>query len=456
MATGANISELYGKETLTASHPHCDPYGMPPEGIPIRFEYPGKLPESQVLAPLQIEFCKLDKQLEDSSPQIDIHSNAFILADNFIGLHAILASGVKPKLIYLDPPYGTGLDFQSRDLEHAYKDTLRPTQYVEFMRRRLILMREILADDGSIYVHIGHQMISHMKVLMDEVFGVKNFRNLITRRKCSSKNFTKNQYSNIHDYVLFYSKSSSYIWNQPGIRPDDDWINKEYPKTDTKGRYKLVPIHAPGIRRGETGSPWRGQLPPPGKHWQYQPSKLDELDEAGEIHWSKNGNPRRKVYLTNDKMVSLSDYWDAYRDAHHQSICITGYPTEKNINMLKMIIEASSNKGDLVLDPFCGSGTTMHAAEMVGRRWIGIDTSFLAAKTIFNRLNHGLKPMGDYVLRSESAIPKDGLLLFNPEELDATDTPKHPAIDYTFYYDKWLEEIHKTEIEDIKNAYRSV
>jgi len=241
-------------------------------------------------------------------------------------------------------------------------------------------------------------MLAHLKVVMDEVFGEKNFRNLIARRKCSSKNFTTKQYSNLNDYVLFYTKSNTYKWNQPGIAPDKAWIDKEYTKVDDFGRrYKLVPVHAPGTRNGETGKEWKGKMPPKGKHWQYKPSKLDEFDRQGDIHWSKTGNPRRKVYWTKDKKLSLSDYWMDYRDAHHQSIKITGYPTEKNFEMLKMIVGASSDEGDLVVDPFNGSGTTIHAAKELNRRYIGMDASFTAAKATIERFRYGVKAMGDYV-----------------------------------------------------------
>ena len=148
--------------------------------------------------------------------------------------------------------------------------------------------------------------------------------------------------------------------------------------------------------------------PPPGKHWQYSPSKLDEFDRQGDIHWSRNGNPRRKIYWAMDKKVALTDYWDGYRDAHHQSIKITGYPTEKNLEMLQMIVKASSEPGDLVIDPFCGSGTTLQAARDSDRPYIGIDASFIAAKAAMRRMRHGLEPMGDYVTgkkRSSKAQP---------------------------------------------------
>lgn len=424
MATGINKSERLSKEAQLAARPHHDPHPLPPDHSEVSLSYPGKLAKEDALEPVDLDFSSV------SSRKIkrigSIRPNSFVLCDNYFGLHDLIASQTPAQLIYLDPPYGTGLDFQSRDLQHAYKDNLAPAAYIEYMRRRIILMREVLSDDGSIYVHIGHQMLAHLKVIMDEVFGASNFRNLITRKKCSSKNFTKNQFSNIHDYILFYTKSSRYIWNKPGIAPEKDWIDREYPKLDKKGRYKLVPIHAPGVRNGATGSEWRGMMPPPGKHWQYTPDKLDALDAEGEIHWSKNGNPRRKVYLTKDKMLGLSDYWDQYRDAHHQSIKITGYPTEKNFEMLKMIVNASSNPGDTVVDPFCGSGTTLHAANDLGRKWIGFDQSFTAAKTVIRRMRHGVEAMGDYVNRG---TVENSLELFSPNP---------PSADFSFLVDSWL------------------
>jgi len=303
-------------------------------------------------------------------------------------------------------------------------------------------MLELLSDQGSIYVHIGHQMLGEMKLILDEVFGAKNFRNIITRRKCSSKNFTKHQYANLNDYILFYSKSDSYTWNQPMENPDPDWIAKEYPKVDSKGQYKLVPVHAPGTRRGETGGLWRGEMPPAGKHWQYTPTRLDEFDAKGEIHWSKNGNPRRKVYLPADKGLALTDYWDKYRDAHHQSILITGYPTEKNFEMMKMIVAASSNPGDLVIDPFSGSGSTVHAADVLGREWIGIDQSLLAVKTAIKRLTLGRNPMGDFV---KGETPPD---LFS--EFKAS-TVQHETVsaEFSLLVDHEISKLHPAEVSGL-------
>ena len=396
MATGITKREQHSLDAISALDFYKEPAPLPNAAATATLSYPNKAPDGDIIQHFPRRFIRMGK--EEEHPLEEMPDNAFILDDNFFVLNRLLREHKKATLFYLDPPYGTGFDFHSRDLEHAYKDSMGQAEYLEFMRRRLILMRECMADDGSIYVHIGHQMLAPLKVVMDEIFGADNFRNLITRRKCSSKNFTRKQYANINDYLLFYSKGREYKWNQPGIDPEQAWIEKEYPKIDKLGRcFKLVPVHAPGTRNGKTGQPWRGMLPPPGKHWQYAPSKLDELDRGGDIHWSRNGNPRRKVYWTPDKKVAFTDYWDKYRDAHHQSIKITGYPTEKNLEMIKMIVGASSEPSDLVIDPFCGSGTTLHAACDLGRRYIGIDASFSAAKATLRRMRHGLEPMGDYV-----------------------------------------------------------
>ena len=441
MATGIVKGEKLGDDALLADSARSEPFPLPSNKDSFELKYPNKLSKEEILGDVDHEYSSVN-YLGEVSPQASINANAFLLADNFYGLKKLIESHANTvSLIYLDPPYGTGKDFQSRALKHAYKDVFGTASWIEFMRRRLILMRELLSDNGSIYIHIGHQMLFHLKLVMDEVFGENNFRNMIVRKKCSSKNYTKNQYPNLNDYILFYSKTDSYIWNQPCVPATEEWINKEYTKKDEKGRFKLVPIHAPGVRNGETGKPWKGMNPPKGKHWQLTPDKLDELDAKGEIHWSKNGNPRRKVYLPPNKQRPLTDYWDQYRDAHHQSIKITGYPTEKNLDMLKMIISASSNEGDIVLDPFNGSGTTIHAANDLGRSWIGIDQSFTAAEATLKRLRHGLEKMGDYVNGKEADRTND---MFTA---DLAPFPTNFLAKFDFYVDSDVLKKHYDEVQ---------
>lgn len=167
------------------------------------------------------------------------------------------------------------------------------------------------------------------------------------------------------------------MWNRALNSWTQEHAEKEYQyiENGTGRRYKKVPIHAPGVRNGETGKTWKGMEPPPGKHWQFTPQTLTEMDSKGEIYWSPNGNPRRKIYFDESSGVPVQDIWLDCRDAHNQNIKITGYPTEKNPDMMARIIKASSNPGDIVLDCFSGSGTTLSVAGSLGRNWIGIDDS---------------------------------------------------------------------------------
>jgi adenine-specific DNA-methyltransferase len=153
-------------------------------------------------------------------------------------------------------------------------------------------------------------------------------------------------------------------------------------------------LHAPGeTKDGPTGQPWRGIPPPKGRHWRYPPEVLEELDGKGLIEWSKTGNPRKKIFADEylKKKTRRQDIWE-FKDPAYPS-----YPTEKNLDMLKTIVEASSNPGDIVLDCFSGSGTTLVAAEMLGRRWIGMDNSLIAIEVSIRRLQK-LKKARPFIL----------------------------------------------------------
>lgn len=304
----------------------------------------------------------------------------------------------KVKLVYIDPPFATATIFESRKQEHAYHDLVVGPEFVESLRERLILVHRLLADDGALYLHLDERMAFHFRVILDEIFGAENFRSFITRKKCNPKNYTRKSYGNVADYILYYSKTNECVWNRPLEVWDEARAAKEYQYVDEQGRrYKKVPVHAPGIRHGLTGKPWRGKLPPPGKHWQYPPATLDEMDARGEIYWSGTGNPRRKIYFENSQGVPVQNIWMDMRDAHNQNIRITGYPTEKPSAMLTRIIQASSNPGDLVMDCYSGSGTTLAVAAQLGRRWIGVDRSEEAIRTTLHRLEFGMERMGDFV-----------------------------------------------------------
>jgi len=317
------------------------------------------------------------------------YDNRIIYGDNLEGLRYLLTElnlAGSVRLIYADPPYGTNQTFtitedrqatisRARNGRIAYADKYSRKEYLEFLGRRLELMRELLADDGSIYLHIDLKMGHYVKCLMDDVFGGDRFINDITRVKCNPKNFQRKGYGNTKDIILFYSKTPEYVWNHPREAID---IEKDprFKNADKDGRrYTTTPLHAPGeTANGRTGRKWRGMLPPPGRHWRYPPDELDRLDDLGLIEWSSTGNPRKKIFADEVKRrgVKVQDVW-VFKDPQNAI-----YPTEKNLSMLRRIVGASSNEGDLVLDPFCGAGTTLKAAGVLDRRWIGIDASPIA------------------------------------------------------------------------------
>jgi adenine-specific DNA-methyltransferase len=337
------------------------------------------------------------RRIDCSSP-----NDRLYLGDNLpVLLHLLGDPAVRGhvRCVYIDPPYATLSSFVDREVNHAYDDVLEGAAYIEFLRRRLIVLRELMAETGTIFLHLDQNMVFEMKLIMDEVFGRANFRNFITRKKCNTKNYTRRTFGNISDHILFYSKGDDFVWHRCHEAWSEQRTREEYPYIDkaTGRRYKRVPVHAPGTRKGATGTAWRGKMPPPGKHWQYLPAKLDEFDRAGEIYWSPNGNPRRKVFHDRSLGIPVQDIWLDFKDAHNQNIEITGYPTEKNFGLLERIVTATTDAGDLVLDCFCGSGTTLEAARSLGRRFIGIDSSQAAINATIKRLATGRRPMGDFV-----------------------------------------------------------
>jgi len=397
----------------------------------VTLQYPGKKTPAEIL---QMPAAAVQSVM---SPKNYNGEGRLYFGENLAVLLALYKdSEVKEKvnLVYIDPPFATQTAFHSRSMAHAYEDILAGAEFIEALRERLIVLHALLAKNGSLYLHLDEKMVFHMKLVLDEIFGASNYRNCIVRKKCNPKNYTRKQYGNISDYILFYSKSDQYIWNKPvEIWTEERAKEYQYVEPETGRRFMKVPIHAPGVRNGETGKSWRGTMPPPGKHWQYTPEKLDAFDARGEIFWSSNGNPRRKVYLDENNGVGVQDIWLDFRDAHNQNICITGYPTEKNPALLERIIQASSNPGDLILDAFGGSGTTLAVASQQGRRWIGIDNSREAVETMLNRFKNGLERMGDFVSIKKGKCHEGSIQTALPFEETLNGNGSHSAItDYEF------------------------
>lgn len=330
---------------------------------------------------------------------IDGDKNLLIHGENFGILANLLKSGYKEKvdLIYIDPPFATNNIFRidsekgetrsissSNDSSVAYTDSLTGDDFLEFLRERLILIRELLSPQGSIYLHIDYKIGHYVKVIMDEIFGSKNFLNDITRIKSNPKNFGRKAYGNQKDLILFYAKKKGKnIFNNITIPYTDEELADKFKKVDSNGRrYNTVPVHAPGESQGDTGMEWKGMLPPKGRHWRTSRANLDKLDEQGLLEWSKTGNPRIKKFADEHKGKKIQDIWYGYKDPTRPQ-----YPTQKNSDMLDMIVAQSSNEKSIILDCFAGSGSIGLSASRQNRRFILIDESEESIKIMKQRLN---------------------------------------------------------------------
>jgi adenine-specific DNA-methyltransferase len=349
--------------------------------------YQGKKSPEQILQNTPV--CSFDGGLNSK--------NILIMGENLFVLQTLLNEyqlGGTIDLIYIDPPFSTNTVFTigdkrvstisaSKNDDIAYIDDLQGYAFIEFIRERLIIARELLSDVGSIYLHIDYKIGHYIKIIMDEIFGIDNFRNDITRIKCNPKNFERKAYGNIKDMILFYSKTKNVIWNDPKIPFNNDDKNRLFRKVDKNGRaYTTIPLHAPGeTKNGVTAMEFKGLKPPQGRHWRCDPKELTELDNAGLIEWSSNGNPRKIIYADEKDGKKMQDIWE-FKDYQYPV-----YPTEKNLDLIKTIISASSNKHSTVMDFFCGSGTTLAAAQELDRNWIGIDKSPKAIQIIKEKLN---------------------------------------------------------------------
>jgi len=322
--------------------------------------------------------------------------NLLIKGNNIQGLSYLLEDRKlkgKIDLVYIDPPFATGGNFtitdgrastisNSRNGDIAYSDKLIGKDLVEFLRERLILLKKLLSEQGSVYLHIDYKIGHYVKVMMDEVFGIKNFRNDITRVKCNPKNFNRLGFGNVKDLILFYTKSSNPIWNEPREKYTEKDLNRLFQKTDEQGRqYTTVPIHAPGeTENGKSNQPFKGMMPPKGRHWRTDIETLEQWDEDGLIEWSSTGNPRKIIFADERQGKRVQDIWE-YKDPQYPT-----YPTEKNPDLLDLIVHTSSNSGSIVLDCFCGSGTTLKSAQINNRKWIGIDKSEKAIEATVKKL----------------------------------------------------------------------
>ncbi|MBN2533361.1 MAG: site-specific DNA-methyltransferase [Spirochaetales bacterium] len=315
--------------------------------------YPGKAKEQDIILKTLPASLKKVKVFYPDNPFTDGWSNMLIRGDNLSVLKTIytdqqeadtLQTRNRIRLVYIDPPFSTKRNFKKQDC-HAYQDTLTGAEYIEFLRKRLILIREILANNGSLYVHLDFRAGHYIKIIMDEVFGEQNFVN-----ECiwhfSSGGRPVHSYARKHAVLFYYKKGENAIFH-PGA------IGKQW------GRKKRN-----NMKRN--------------------------MDADGRIYWSITSGKKEYRYYEDD-ILTPDDVW---HDINHlqqkdpERARAGNYPTQKPEKLLERIITASSDKDDIVLDAFAGSGTTLAVSEKLGRRWIGIDSGDLAIRTIQKRLQN--------------------------------------------------------------------
>src|SRR3972149_5255396 len=245
-----------------------------------------------------------------------------------------------------------------------------------------------LKGTGSFYIHLDWHISHYMKVELDKMFGYGNFQAEIVWRRTSAHIDTVG-FGHISDSIFFYTKSDQFTWN-PQFRPySEEHLSKSYRHKDpaTGRRFMLADLTGAGIRRGETGKSWHKINPTRwNRHWMRPPEDLDELDRKGLIYWPERGGMPRLIKFLSEKGQPIENIWTDIPPVTSQSAERLGYPTQKPIALLERIIRASSDLGALVLDAFCGCGTTLAAAQKLDRRWIGIDISQTVIRLVEKRL----------------------------------------------------------------------
>ena len=257
--------------------------------------------------------------------------------------------------------------------------------YMSMMAPRLVELRRVLKPTGSIYLHCDPTASHYLKLLLDAVFGPKNLRNEIIWKRTSGRKGVS-QYGRVHDIIFYYSKTKRSAWNAPMVLQSAETVRGHDLMEDEGGVYRVSDFSGAG-----QGPPrifgGRGKIAPPsGRHWMFDQDGVDRLLSENRIVFSARGKPRMKTYLKDLPGIAVHDVWTDIKPINAAARERLGYPTQKPVALLERIIQASSNEGDVVLDPFCGCGTTVAAAQKLSRRWIGIDITQLAISLVRYRL----------------------------------------------------------------------
>ncbi|MBZ4194690.1 MAG: restriction endonuclease [Candidatus Contendobacter sp.] len=278
--------------------------------------------------------------------------------------------------------------------------------YLTMMASRLLELHRVLKATGSLYLHCDPTASHYLKIVLDAIFGKENFRNEIIWKRTSAHANVGKRYASIQDRLLFYTKSSQWHWQQPFLPYSEKYIKSHYGQVEpeTEWRFTTRDLTA-SIQRASKGQiyDWKGVHPPSSRCWAYSKDKMEHFEKEGKLVYSERGIPRLKLYLKEMPGIPLDDIWTDLPPINSQAAERLGYPTQKPLALLERIIQVSSSEGDLVLDPFCGCGTAVHAAHKLDRNWIGIDITHLAIGVIEQRLNDAFPGM---VFAVEGA-PKD-------------------------------------------------
>jgi DNA modification methylase len=360
--------------------------------------YQGKEQKQNIIANTPVAPFQEVRRFNSDNPSPDGWKNMLIFGDNLLALKTIYddqrdkniyGTKNKIKLIYIDPPFATKQDFM-KDKEKAYRDKVIGSQFIEFLRKRLILLREILADDGSIYVHLDWKKGHYIKAIMDEVFGEFNFLNEIIFQSTPGHHLSAGL-DNMISNIYYYKKISNPCFNQPyqGLTQQELLQKFPYIEQETGRRFtheKLEQssnVYSAGETRIIQGRKVKSDI-----GWRWTQKTFDKRIKENPyiIFWTENNRPRYKRYLDNYEGRKIGNLWDDLPLIASNSKESTGYPTQKPESLLARIIETSSNSCDIVLDAFAGSGSSIAVSEKLGRRWIGIDCGKLAIYTTQKRM----------------------------------------------------------------------
>lgn len=281
--------------------------------------------------------------------------------------------------------------------------------YLVMMAVRLIELRRVLKRTGSLYLHCDPTASHYLKVIMDAIFGAEFYRNEITWKRSAAHNDGKRWGKN-SDIILFYTHSNKWTFNPQFTEYDEKYIAR-FRNSDTDSR-KWMDDNA--TAKGLSGGGYTYEYKGINSLWRFPPATMKKLDAEGRLHFTKNGGIRLKRYLDEAKGYNAQSIWEDIPPINSQAQERLGYPTQKPLAFLERIISASSNEGDVVLDPFCGCGTTVHASQKLGRRWIGIDITHLAVALIEHRLKSAF-PGIEYEVHG---VPKDAAAARDLSERD--------------------------------------